>query len=76
MTIELVLALQNFSLPFLVECDASRVGFGAVLMQKGKSMAYFSKSLQGCYMSKSTYEKEIMEMVAKIKKWRPIFAWI
>lgn len=66
-----ILALPKFSLPFVVECDTSRVGLGVELMQEGKPMAYFYKSLQGRNMSKSTYENEIMALVAAIKIWRP-----
>ncbi|WVZ83016.1 hypothetical protein U9M48_030205 [Paspalum notatum var. saurae] len=38
-----ILAIPDFSKPFIVETDASDSGFGAVLMQEGHSVAYLSK---------------------------------
>lgn len=71
MTTGPILAIPKVSLPFAVECDMSRVELGAVLMQEGKPMAYFSKSLQGSNLSKSTFEKDALALVAAIQKWRP-----
>ena len=39
-----LLQLPNFGKTFELECDASRVGIGGVLMQDGKPIAYFSEN--------------------------------
>ncbi|CAH9140159.1 unnamed protein product [Cuscuta epithymum] len=66
-----VLATPDFSLPFLIECDASGTGVGAVLMQGLRPIAYFSKALSGRTLAKSAYEKELMALVLAIQHWRP-----
>ena len=64
-----LLVLPNFDLAFEVECDASGVGVGAVLMQGEKSIAYFSEKLNGSVLNYSTYDKELYALVHALETW-------
>jgi hypothetical protein len=58
-----VLALPDFHKPFVLETDASDVGFGAVLMQDNHPIAYLSKAVCGKNQALSTYEKECLAII-------------
>lgn len=66
-----VLALPDFTKEFLIVCDASGCGLGAILMQGKNPIAYYSKALGPRNLAKSAYEKELMAVALAIQHWRP-----
>lgn len=65
-----ILALPDYTKEFVIESDASGKGLGAVLMQEGHPIAFWSKVLSLRDQVLSTYEKELMAVVLAVLKWR------
>ncbi|XP_061364978.1 uncharacterized protein LOC133308374 [Gastrolobium bilobum] len=63
-------ALPNFTLPFVLETDASGAGIGAVLLQENHPIAYYSRKLSKHMQAKSTYFREMHAITSVVAKWR------
>ncbi|GJZ76752.1 putative reverse transcriptase domain-containing protein [Tanacetum coccineum] len=65
-----ILALPEGSEDFVVYCDASHKGLGAVLMQREKVIAYASRQLKVHEKNYTTYDLELGSVVFALKLWR------
>ncbi|GJX36554.1 putative reverse transcriptase domain-containing protein [Tanacetum coccineum] len=65
-----ILALPEGSEDFVVYCDASIKGFGAVLMQREKVIAYASRQLKKHEENYTTHDLELGAVVFALRLWR------
>ncbi|GJX36380.1 putative reverse transcriptase domain-containing protein [Tanacetum coccineum] len=65
-----ILSFPEGSENFVVYCDASRKGLGAILMQKEKVIAYASRQLKIHEKNYTTHDLELGAIVFDLKMWR------
>ncbi|GJS65479.1 putative reverse transcriptase domain-containing protein [Tanacetum coccineum] len=66
----LILALPEGNDDFVIYCDASHQGLGAVLMQREKVIAYASQQLKPNEENYTTHDLELEAVVFALKIWR------
>lgn len=69
-----LLQLPDFTKRFIVDCDASGSGFGAVLHQGDGALAFFSRPVTPHHMKLPAYEREFIGLVKAVRNWQP-YLW-
>ena len=64
-----ILTLPNEEEDFTIYSDASKLGLGAVSMQKGKVIAYASRQLKEHERNYPTHDLELAAVVFALKFW-------
>ncbi|GJS04795.1 putative reverse transcriptase domain-containing protein [Tanacetum coccineum] len=65
-----ILALPEGSKDFIIYCDASKKGLGAVVMQREKVISYASRQLKIHEKNYTTHDLELGAVVFALKIWR------
>ena len=69
---ETLLVYPNFSKPFVIHTDASKVQLGAVISQDNKPIAFYSRKLNPAQVNYTTTEQELLSIVETLKEFRNI----
>ena len=63
-----ILAVPNFSQPFLLECDTFKEGIGAIMMQNCHPIAFESRKLRELERIYSICDKEMLSIMHALAK--------
>ena len=69
---EVLLAYPDFNALFEINNDASKLQIGAVISQKGKPIALYSRKMNSAQHNYTPTEKELLSIVATLKEFRNI----
>ena len=65
-----VVAHVDDSKPFVLETDASDEALGATLLQSGRPVDFFSRTLRGAETKLPSIEKEALSVIESVRHWR------
>lgn len=65
-----LLTYYDVAKPMTIQCDASKLAVGAVLLQEGHPVAYASRKLRKSKLNWAPIEKEMMAIVFSTEKFR------
>ena len=69
-----MLQLPAFDRDFIIECDASGSGFGAILHQGAGPLAFFRKPIAPRHAKLAAHERELIGLIQAVRHWRP-YLW-
>jgi hypothetical protein len=69
---DVMLAYPDFSKEFVIHMDASHTQLGAIILQDGKPIAFFSRKLNGAQTQYTMTERELLSIVETLKEFRTI----
>ena len=72
MSKETLLTFPDFNKTFHVYTDASNYQLGAVIMQEGKPLAFYSRKMSDTQKRYTTGEQELLSIVETLKEFRNI----
>ena len=69
---EMLLSYPDFNKVFEIYTDTNHLQLGAVISQKGKSIAFYSRKLNPVQTRYTTTEKEFLSIIETLKEFRNI----
>ena len=67
---DVLLAYPNYSEPFDIHSDASKVALGAIISQNGKPIAFFYRKMNSAQMKYTTTERELLSIIECLREFK------